>query len=220
LPLACSVLILGVLATLGGRELYDALFSGAGINGENFPLIAEILKFSIVKWLLGAVIYLTGTFAVIMLSVFIALIITGFLTPVITAEINKRHYGLSDFADISAARSAKLIGIALLKFLGLLSASLMLLPILWFMPILNLIVMQIPFFYLYYSITFLDVAPNTLRKTKFELYLLDFGGYKFKAACLLFYLLCLVPLVGILGQIYFIIYFSHFFLQKEKPLSA
>ena len=215
MPLACSALILGVLATLGGRELYDALFSGAGINGENFPLIAEILKFSIVKWLLGAGIYLTGTFAVIMLSVFIALIITGFLTPVITAEINKRHYELSDFADISAARSAKLIGIALLKFLGLLSASLMLLPILWFIPVLNLIVMQIPFFYLYYSLLFIDVAPNALSRHKFELYLLDYGGYKFKTAALCFYLLCLMPIFGLFLQVFFVIYFSHFFFLRE-----
>ena len=70
-------------------------------------------------------------------------------------------------------------------------------------------------FYLYYSLLFIDVAPNALSRHKFELYLPGYGGYKFKAAALCFYLLCLVPIFGLFLQVFFVIYFSHFFFLRE-----
>ena len=65
-------------------------------------------------------------------------------------------------------------------------------------------------FYLYYSLLFIDVAPNALSRHKFELYLLDYGGYKFKAAALCFYLLCLVPIFGLFLQVFSLFIFRIF----------
>ncbi len=100
------------------------------------------------------------------------------------------------------------MGKILLKFILI---ALICLPILA-VPALNLLALHPAFFYLYYSLLFIDVAPNALSRHKFELYLLDCGGYKFKAAALCFYLLCLVPIFGLFLQVFFRYLFFAFFL--------
>lgn len=218
LPLILSVIVLGFIMILGGREIYDALNAGAVsgdfsfLDEERFPTTAKILSFSVTKWIISALFYVAGSFLVLMLSVFIALIVAGFLTPVIASEINKRHYQNAQISGISTTGSLKLIGVVLLKFTAVLLISL---PFL-FVPVLNLFVIQVPFFYLYYSLLFIDVGSSTLSKPKFELFWMDGGGYEFKFTALIFYLLCLIPLVGLFLQIFFVIYFSHFFFQKER----
>ena len=218
LPLLFSLIILGAVMVFSQDKIYEIFVFLTNSGGfdlfdeAKFPILALILNFSLTKFIINLLFYTFGVFFVIILSVFITVIITSFLTPTIAREINKRHYNIDGFVEISTKRAIKLFYVVILRFFGILLVTL---PFL-FVPIINLFAIQIPFFYLYYSLIFLDVAPNTLRKNRFELLLLDMGGYKFKAVCLLFYTLCLVPFVAFVGQIYFIIYFSHFFLRLEK----
>ena len=176
-------------------------------------MAAKILSLGIAKWLIGAIFYAVGAYLVVMLSVFCALAVAGFLTPTIAREINRRHYRVDEaqLANVSLARQTALMGKILLKFILI---ALICLPILA-VPALNFLALHPAFFCLYYSLLFIDVAPNALSRHKFELYLLDYGGYKFKAAALCFYLLCLVPIFGLFLQVFFVIYFSHFFFLRE-----
>ena len=216
LPLVFSALIIAAIAMFGGRELYEAL--NAAIPGEagalaEYPMLAKILSLGIAKWLIGAIFYAVGAYLVVMLSIFCALAVAGFLTPMIAREINRRHYRVdkAQLANVSLARQTALMGKILLKFILI---ALICLPILA-VPALNFLALHPAFFYLYYSLLVIDVAPNALSRHKFELYLLDYGGYKFKAAALCFYLLCLVPIFGLFLQVFFVIYFSHFFFLRE-----
>jgi len=65
----------------------------------------------------------------------------------------------------------------------------------------------------------IKMVKNPIKALKTEPtnydYWLDYGGYKFKAAALCFYLLCLVPIFGLFLQVFFVIYFSHFFFLRE-----
>ena len=216
LPLAFSALIIAAIAMFGGRELCEAL--NAAIPGEagalaEYPMLAKILNLGIAKWLIGAIFYAVGAYLVVMLSVFCALAVAGFLTPMIAREINRRHYRVDEaqLANVGLARQTALMGKILLKFILI---ALICLPILA-VPALNFLALHPAFFYLYYSLLFIDVAPNALSRHKFELYLPGYGGYKFKAAALCFYLLCLVPIFGLFLQVFFVIYFSHFFFLHE-----
>lgn len=218
LPLILSIVILSGLMIFGGNEIYDILSKGVSSGDFSFldenahPYIAKILSFGITKWIISALFYITGTFFVLMLSVFIALIVAGFLTPIVTKEIAKRHYEISDLKMISFARSMQLIAVVVMKFVAILLISLPLL----FVPFLNLFIINLPFFYLYYSLLFIDIGSNTLSANRFEIELFDMGGYEYKLSAFVFYLLCLIPLVGLFLQIFFVIYFSHMFFQKEQ----
>lgn len=123
LPLVLSIIFLSAIMIFGGREIYEALSVGASsgdfgfLDEEKFPLIAKILSFGATKWVISALFYVAGSFLVLILSVFIALIVAGFLTPVVANEIKRRHYRNLEISEISTARSIKLIETVLLKLL-------------------------------------------------------------------------------------------------------
>ena len=131
----------------GGRELYEAL--NAAIPGEagalsEYPMAAKILSLGIAKWLIGAIFYAVGAYLVVMLSVFYALAVAGFLTPMIAREINRRHYRVDEaqLANVGLARQTALMGKILLKFILI---ALICLPILA-VPALNLLACTPRFF--------------------------------------------------------------------------
>lgn len=211
LPLIISIFILGCFLFFGANELYNALKEGASsgdfsfLDEDRFPLIAKILSYKITIWIITALFYMTGSFLVLMISVFIALIVAGFLTPVISQEINKRHYQTPLNSEVSMIRSLKLMAVEIFKFLGILIITL---PFL-FVPIVNLFVINIPFFYIYYKFLLIDVASSSLSSEKFELFYKKGGGYLFITATFCFYLISLIPLVGLFLQLFFIIYLTH-----------
>ena len=151
LPLVCSLIILGTLAFFGGKELFDVLSQGAQsgdfsfLDEQRFPVIAKILSFAATKWIIGAIFSVFASFAVLMLSVFCALIIAAFLTPAVTKEINARHYHLSRTDEASTARVLKLMSVEILKFLAILFIC----SVLLFVPVINLFIINVPFFYIY-----------------------------------------------------------------------
>ena len=115
LPLVFSALIIAAITMFGGRELYEAL--NAAIPGEagalsEYSMLAKILSLGIAKWLIGAIFYAVGAYLVVMLSVFCALAVAGFLTPMIAREINRRHYRVDEaqLANVGLARQTALMG--------------------------------------------------------------------------------------------------------------
>ena len=219
LPLCLSIFSLAWLTIWGGSEIFDVLSEGARSGNYSFidtnstlsSYAIRILSFSATKWIVSILFYILSTFLTIIVSIVIALIVAGLLTPVVTKEINKRHYNYVLKSEVSTARVLKVMMIEIMKFLGIL---LVCLPLL-FVPVLNFFIINVPFFYIYYKLLLIDVGSNTLDSDKFELALLEGGGIKFIAFTLLFYLISLVPLVGLFFQFYFVIVLSHLFFEKE-----
>ena len=164
LPLVFSALIIAAIAMFGGRELYEAL--NAAIPGEagalaEYPMLAKILSLGIAKWLIGAIFYAVGAYLVVMLSVFCALAVADFLTPMIAREINRRHYRVDEaqLANVGLARQTALMGKILLKFILI---ALICLPILA-VPALNFLALHPAFF------TFIiRCFSSTLRQTPYR----------------------------------------------------
>ncbi|QKF64106.1 EI24 domain-containing protein [Campylobacter corcagiensis] len=222
LPFIISAVLLAVFMIYGGLELFDALKIGAKsgdfsfLDEEKFPLIAKFLTFSITKWIISALFYFAGTFLVIILSLVIAAIVIGFLTPVVTKDINLKYYKLNKKDEPNFIR----VSILMLKELGIFILLLLIaLPFL-FVPLVNIFVIHIPFFYMYYKFMLIDVSSNALNKERFERFYAKGGGYDFIFLCFLFYLVSLIPLLGIFLQILFVINLSHNVYQKEQNFRA
>ena len=164
LPPVFSALIIAAIAMFGGRELYEAL--NAAVSGEagalaEYPIAAKILSLGIAKWLIGAIFYAVGAYLVVMLSVFCALAVAGFLTAVVAREINRRHYRVDEaqLANVGLARQTALMGKILLKFILI---ALICLPILA-VPALNFLALHPAFF------TFIiRCFSSTLRQTPYR----------------------------------------------------
>ena len=219
LPLLISIFIVGLITFFGGREFFEILKSGIENNDftllQNYPFLAKVLNYGISKWLIGAIFYIAGTFFVLMLSVIIALIVAGFLTPVVTKEINSRHYNFQRSDEVSFLKITKIMMIEIFKFIGILLICL----VFYFVPILNLFIINVPFFYIFYKFLLIDVASNTLNSQRFFIVYKKGGGYKFIFSCFLFYLLCLIPLVGLFFQLFFVIFLSHILYSGELKFS-
>ena len=85
-----------------------------------------------------------------------------------------------------------------------------------FVPVINLFIINVPFFYIYYKLVLIDVASNALSAKSFERSYKMGGGYKFALSAFIFYLLCLIPLVGLFFQLFFIIFLTHVVLIDES----
>ena len=116
-PLIITLIVMYVFFFVVASDFVDSLEGSAiqieqtqveNINGqENVTTINEsytgigiidyLLKFSITSGIVGFLLYTVGTLFVMMFSLFIALIIIGFLTPKILSTIRDRHYEDMEF---------------------------------------------------------------------------------------------------------------------------
>ncbi|AII15132.1 hypothetical membrane protein (EI24 domain) [Campylobacter iguaniorum] len=218
LPFFISILLFSTLMIFGGNELFEILKAGA-ISGDysfidesEHGFLVAILSFQAVKFLIVGMFYILSGFFAVMLSIIFAAIIAGFLTPTVTKFVNQKYYKFTLKDDIS---TLKIIKISLVIFAKFLLILLICLPFL-FVPVINLFVINIPFFYLFYKFMLIDIASNTLNSFEFDIMLRSDAGWDFKFACLVFYILALIPLVGIFFQLFFVMFLSHLLFKKSQ----
>ncbi|MDR1615042.1 MAG: EI24 domain-containing protein [Campylobacteraceae bacterium] len=201
------VLSLLVLFLSGGevlRILQIALLDDGKLISD-FPLIAKILSFAAVHYVITILFYLFGVFLAAVLSVVIGILILGFLTPTVVKTVHKRYY--SEY-KLQATGTLKTFSVTLLTLLKFVLLLILAIPFM-FIPILNIVAFNVPFFYLFYKLLTFDVISNIideksaeelLKPVKFNILLLSF----------LFYMLALIPLVGLFLYLFFALYLTHY----------
>ncbi len=213
LPLIALLIIFFTIFFIGGGTILEEIKTGLTTGNyetiEQYKVLSWFLHLSIVHWLGIGLFYLLGSFIVIIISLIIALMIAGFLTPIITAEIDARHYQLNITPKADFYSVIKLMTTVLLKFIGL---FLLCLPL---MPFIGFIVIHIPLFYLFYKFFLIDIYSNTVSKDEFFIKIKQGGDSQFIFTCFIFYLLCLIPLAGLFLQLFFVIYLTHFVYRNH-----
>lgn len=215
--LIIPLIVLFFVLIVGGGEFFDILSQGAEsgdftfLSEEQYPILTTILKLSIVKWILVSIFYLFGGLIAVLLSLLIAIIVLGFLTPIVVATIHKRHYlELGSLRSMSTAGSWNMIIMVILKFVLLLIVAI---PFM-FIPLINFFAINAPFLYLFHQMMVIDVGSNMMDKSHF----LSASKKHFKSLLVLsvmFFALSIIPIVGIFLQLFFAIYYTHFFFEKE-----
>lgn len=205
-------IILGMLLIFGGKEIFDILSTqnvSDGVLSEH-PFLLKLLHLSITKWIIATFFYTIGGYLIVLFSLVIAMITLGFLTPFVVTHLHKKYYQNKLINPMSLVASLKMSLKIIFKFLLLLIVTL---PF-FFIPFL----INISFFYLFYKFMTSDVASNMMSQKQFDLLQ---QKYKFKLifTCFIFYLLSIIPIVGIFLQLFFVIYFTHLFFDDEMYLS-
>lgn len=216
-PFIVPILVLGGFFIYGSSELITLLQQGASSGDFSFidesahPTIAYLLTFSVVHWLIMTLFVVVGTFGVVLVSLIIAVITVGFLTPYIVKSIRKSSYPhIKEGAEDPFLTSLWNIFKIFMKFLLLFLCTL---PFL-FLPFINFMVFQVPFFYLFYKLMVYDLlsvgvsADAKKIVSENRVYLL--------VVLLVFFFLSLIPLFGLLLQVFFVVYLSHFILSNSK----
>ena len=215
-PLMIPMVLFGLFLVLGGGELLEVLETGASSGDFSFldekahPVLAFLLGLAVVKWLLVTFFYLFGGLFAVLLSIVLAIVVIGFLTPVVVKIIRKRHYAHINLEGMKASQSLSMT----LGVFGRFALLLLVMIPFMFIPVLNIVAINLPFFYLFHRMLVLDVASTMMSKERFFAFkdshrfslLLINGG---------FFFLSLIPLVGLFLQLLFVTYLSHYMFQKE-----
>ena len=181
------------------------------LDAAKHPWLTSILTFSLFKWLFTLFFYLVGIVAVVLLSVVIAAVVIGFFTPVIVKKIRDRHYPDFRFTNDDFTLAAS-IPYYIKIVLGFLILGLIALPFM-FIPAVNFIAINIPFYYLFHNFMLLDVGSSIVSKEEYRKLTKKYRGL-FRTTTATLYGISLVPVLGVFLQVFYVIVLAHEFFEK------
>lgn len=197
------MMIVGYYSFTSIKAFLDAFFMP-----ENEGFFAWLYSFAFVSFIVNTFNFLIIGFFVIFTSSAISLFILSFFTPKIAAKINAKYYKYElkeRVGDLSVLLEMFKI---LFKFIPLFFLAL----ILFFIPFVNLIAFFLAFYYLFHNALILEVLSAVLDKKKFKEQ--NTTPFEFKFYTLIFYLLASFPFVGLVLQLFFVIFLIHLSYQK------
>ena len=175
-------------------------------------VIDFLLQFTITSWVVSFFVYFIGLFAIGYLSIFISLLIIGLLTPKILSMIHQRHY-----SDIVVDGYGTIGGgiFMLIKTAFIMILLFFLLMPFYFIPIVNIFAINLPFYYFFHRILHYDVSSTLMSKEQFvNIYYNDRGRMRLKTIFL--YTISLIPFVAFFIAVFYIIYLGHTYFLKLK----
>jgi len=173
-----------------------------------------LLKYTVTSWIVSFLVYTVGALAIGYLSIFISLIIIGFLTPKILAIIHKRHYSdLEINTNFSITDGiGKIIKTTFIMILLLIA----MIPF-YFIPFINIIAINLPFYYFFHKMLHYDVGSTLTSKEEFgQIYYPD--KLPMRMRTLFLYSVSLLPFVAFFISIFYIIYLGHVYFIKLEQL--
>ena len=137
-------------------ESFSARLQGSAI-------IQFLMSYTITSWIASFLVYAIGGFFVLYASIFIAVIIMGFLTPFILKELQQRHYKDVELIGYSNIISAV---ISTIKWVFMMILLFFLLIPLYFIPLVNLIAFNLPLYYFFHKMLLYDISSNITTEGK------------------------------------------------------
>ena len=184
---------------------------------EGLSIIQFLMSYTITSWIATFLVYAIGGFFILYASIFIAVIVIGFLTPYVLKELRNRHY-----SDIELIGHSSLLGSIFLVIkwaFTMLLLFFLLIPF-YFIPLLNIIAFNIPLYYFFHKMMIFDVSSNIATQEE-DKKIRYFSSNKLRAKTLVLYLVSLVPFAIFFGAIFYIIYLGHtYFLEIRKVRNA
>jgi hypothetical protein len=190
------------------REDINATYTGSSI-------VQFLLSHTITSWLLSFFVITVGGMFVFIIAIFAALLIIGFLTPAILKEVQRRHY-----RDVRLEGHGNVLSLVWnsIKYLFITALLLLVLMPLYFIPVLNIVAINIPFYYLFHKFYMLDVTSESLSLEKYR-QLMFYRGNATRLSTLILYLISLVPFAALITPVFNVIVLSHTVLRNSRIAS-
>ena len=176
-------------------------------------IVKFLMSYAATSWIATFLIYAIGSFLVLYASIFIALIVIGFLTPTILKELKNKHYKDVKMIGYSNVFSSLLLVIKWIIIMLLL--FIVLIPF-YFIPIINLIAFHFPLYYFFHKVITFDISSNICTKDENK-QISYLSENKLRIKTLMLYLISLIPFAIFFGAIFYVIYLGHtYFLEVKK----
>jgi len=180
---------------------------------EGSAIIQFLMNYTITSWIATFLIYTVCSFFVIYTSIFIAIFIISLLTPYILQEIHKRYY-----KDIKVVGYANII-LSLLYLIKSVFIMLILFVVLipfYFIPLINVIAFNIPFYYFFDKMLTFDIASTICTREEHK-QINYFNATNLRIKTFILYLTSLIPFFVFFGAVFYVIYLGHtYFLELRK----
>lgn len=179
---------------------------------EGTAIIQFLMSYAITSWIATFLIYAVGGFLVLYASIFIAIIIIGFLTPFALKELQKRHY--NDVEMIGYSNIVSSLFLVVKWTLTMLLLFFLLVP-LYLIPVVNMIALNLPLYYFFHKMLVFDVASNICTNQEAK-QIKFFNANNIRVKTLVLYLVSLIPFAIFFGAIFYVIYIGHtYFIQTR-----
>jgi hypothetical protein len=171
---------------------------------------------AVTSWIATFLVYTIGSFLTLYFSIFVALIVVGFLTPTILRELQRRHY--SDVELIGHSNIAEALFLTVKWALIMFIMFILFIP-LYFIPIVNIVAFNLPLYYFFHKMMTYDVGSTICTKEE-NMKIKFFHSTTLRLKTLGLYLLSLIPFVVFFASVFYIIYLGHsYFLETRKMRS-
>ena len=181
---------------------------------EGTAVIQWLMSHALTSWIATFLVYTIGSLLTLYFSIFIALIIIGFLTPVILKEIQKRHYPeieLIGHSNIAEALFSTLKWLFVMLFMFIVFVPL------YFIPLINIIAFNLPLYYFFHKMMTYDVASTICNRDE-AMKIKFFNATKLRLKTLALYLISLIPFVVFFASVFYVIYLGHTYFIETKKL--
>ena len=194
----------GITHTQSSNETYSG---GSGI-------LEFLMQYSITSWLVSFFLFTVGGMLMFVVAIFTAIIVIGFLTPAIMRELQRRHY-----SELALDGHGNVFTTLLhsLKYLAITFVLLLVLAPFYFVPLLNIVAINLPFYYLFHKFYLLDVATTALIKDEYR-QMMFFKGNKIRFTTLMLYLIAMIPFAALITPVFNVIILSHTVLRTKQEL--
>lgn len=183
---------------------------------EGTAIIQFLMSHAITSWIASFLVYAIGGFFTLFLSIIVAVVVIGFLTPYILQELQQRHYPEVELIGHSNIFSALLL---LLKWVLVMLLLFILFVPLYFIPLLNIIAFNFPLYYFFHKAMTYDIASTIC--TKEEAHMIKFrSGNEIRLKTLGLYLLSLVPFAILFGAVFYVIYLGNTYFVELKKIRS
>lgn len=180
---------------------------------ENTAIIKFLMSSAVTSWIATFLVYTIGSVLMLYFSIFVALLVIGFMTHMILKEIRRRHY-----PDVEMVGYSNLFeGILLtLKWAFIMILLFLVLVPLYFVPVLNIIAFNFPLYYFFHKMIIYDVSSTICTKEE-SLKIKYLHGNTLRLKTLILYLISLIPFVIFFATVFYVIYLGHsYFLEVRK----
>lgn len=185
----------------------NATYTGSSI-------VHFLLTNPVSSWMIGFLFYVIGFFGAAMLSIAVALVIVGFLTPQILLRLRDRSYPSVEMKGYGNIFVTVWVTLKNILVTGLL--FILLVP-LYFIPVVNIIALNYPLYYLFRRLLEFDVTSEMMEREEFEEVHYR-QRHRITLRMTVLYLLSLIPLMGLFIPVFYIIYLGNGYFKTLEAM--
>lgn len=186
----------------------------SALDLQGSSIMNFVMSHAFTSWIVTFFVYTMGSMLALVVTILVSLLVITFLTPHILKNIHKLHYNELEVENYDN------IFWAILKifrwFVIMLGMFLLFIPF-YFVPILNVIMFNLPMYYFFHKILTYDVASNICTKNEYKK-IMFFSGTEIRIKTFILYLVSLIPFAILFTGVFYIIFMGHTYFRETKEL--